>query len=170
MKKHLLKELKQILVEEVRYALYEREFLLDDNGEPAQLPEITKEQAEDMIRNSNGKIFTVTFIKRTDGSLRVMNARLGVKKYLKGGTLPYDAKDYNLIPVFDLQKNEYRIVNLETMQTLKIGGIVYKITEHPNNPVPPKEEEQPEQNNPQKEEPPILQGDINKEDETEQTP
>ena len=46
----------------------------------------------------NGKIFTVTFIKK-DLSTRIMNCRLGVTKHLKGGTLKYDPTEKNLICV-----------------------------------------------------------------------
>jgi hypothetical protein len=87
---------------------------------------LTKQQAEDMIKASKGKIFTVTFIKK-DGSTRVMNARLGVKAYLKGGELPYDPEAKGLIPVFDIPKREYRMVNVNTITKLKIGNNEYEV-------------------------------------------
>jgi hypothetical protein len=37
------------------------------------------------LLNTNGKIVTVTFTKK-DGSIRIMNCRLGVTKHLKGGS------------------------------------------------------------------------------------
>ena len=67
------------------------------------------------------KIFTVEFIKK-DNTLRVMNCRLGVKKHLRGGELPYDAKAKNLLPVFDLQKGEYRIINVDTLKKVTFEG------------------------------------------------
>lgn len=88
--------------------------------------DITKEQAAQLIRDTKGKFFTVTFIKK-DGTPRVMNARLGVKAYLRGGELPYDPKAKGLIPVFDVQAGDYRIVNTKTMTNLKIGNNIYKI-------------------------------------------
>jgi hypothetical protein len=87
---------------------------------------INKEQAEQLIRDTKGKFFTVTFIKK-DGTTRVMNARLGVKAYLKGGELPYDAAAKGLIPVFDIPKRAYRIVNLNTITNLKIGNNEYNV-------------------------------------------
>ena len=45
---------------------------------------ISRDKAIDLIRGSNGKIFNVTFIKRTTGEVRKMNARLGVSKYVTG--------------------------------------------------------------------------------------
>ena len=50
---------------------------------------ISTEEAKQLIKDTKGKFFTVTFTKK-DGTTRVMNARLGVKAYLKGGDLPYD--------------------------------------------------------------------------------
>jgi hypothetical protein len=76
-------------------------------------------------RNSGkGEIFTVTFVKK-DGTTRVMNARLGVKRYLRGGSLPYDPISKGLLPVYDLQKNDYRIINLNTIISAKVGGQDY---------------------------------------------
>ena len=49
-----------------------------------------------------------------------------VKKHLKGGELKYDAKARNLLPVFDMQKKEYRMINISTLTKLKINGQVYK--------------------------------------------
>ena len=51
-----------------------------------------------------------------------MNARLGVKKHLKGGTLAFDPSERNLLPVFDMQKEGYRMINASTILNIKIGG------------------------------------------------
>jgi len=87
---------------------------------------ITKEQAKQLIKDTRGKFFTATFIKK-DGTTRVMNARLGVKAYLKGGELPYDPESKGLIPVFDIPKREYRMINLDTLTNLKIGNNTYQV-------------------------------------------
>ena len=70
---------------------------------------------------ADGKIFTVEFIKK-DGTLRKMNARLGVKKYVKGVGLAFNPTERNLLPVFDMQKEAYRMINASTIQKIKIGG------------------------------------------------
>ena len=87
---------------------------------------ISKEQAKQLIKNTNGKFFTATFIKK-DGTTRVMNARLGVKAYLKGGELPYDPESKGLIPVFDVKTGDYRMININTLTNLKIGSNTYNI-------------------------------------------
>ncbi len=73
-----------------------------------------------MIDQSNGKMVTVSFIKQ-DGSLRVLNGRLGVKKYLKGGKATVDAKEY--ISIYDVQNKGYRSINRNTIVALRMQGI-----------------------------------------------
>jgi hypothetical protein len=78
------------------------------------------------IKNLAGsQIFSVKFVKK-DGSLREMVCRLGVKKHLKGGELAYDAKGMGYLPVFDMQKEDYRMINTNTIVEIKINGQVYK--------------------------------------------
>jgi hypothetical protein len=91
------------------------------------MEEISSKRAEEIIYENEGKIFTITFIKRSNLELRVMTCRLGVTKYLKGGVLPYDPKEKNLLPVFDMAKNEYRMINLDTLIELKINKQIYII-------------------------------------------
>ena len=98
---------------------------------PAETPsepsgEIDKETAKELIFGTKGKFFTVTFIKK-DGSERVMNARLGVKKYLRGGELKYDPAEFNYITVYDMGAKGYRMVNANTIQNLKIGKNEYVV-------------------------------------------
>ena len=104
----------------------------EESNEPALTPstpsgEISTEEAKRLIKNTNGKIFTATFTKK-DGTERVMNARLGVKKYLQGGTLAFDAESKGLIPVFDMQSKGYRMVSVNTISNLKIGKNTYTVT------------------------------------------
>lgn len=70
----------------------------------------------------DGQIFAVEFIKRTDGSLRRMVCRLGVKKHLKGGGVAYDTKAHNLLTVFDMEKGGYRSIPVEAVQRLTVHG------------------------------------------------
>ena len=74
------------------------------------------------IKNSDGKIFSVTFVKRTTGEIRAMTCRLGVTKHLKGGDKAYDPKDYDLVTVFDMQKQGYRSIPIDAILDLKIKG------------------------------------------------
>jgi hypothetical protein len=73
---------------------------------------------KDKILATNGKFFSVSFIKK-DGSERKMTARLGVKKDIKGVGMKYDPLERNLIVVFDIHKKAYRMINLSTILTFK---------------------------------------------------
>ena len=64
------------------------------------------------------KIFTVTFIKK-DNSIRIMNARRGVKKGVKGVGLAYNPTEKDLITVFDMQKEAFRMINAKTILEIK---------------------------------------------------
>lgn len=68
------------------------------------------------LLNTNGKIVTVTFTKK-DGSIRVMNCRLGVTKYLKGGQSTLDPSKF--ITVYDLQAKGYRAIAKEAILAIK---------------------------------------------------
>ena len=88
---------------------------------------IDKETAIKMIKDSKGKIFGVKFIKRSTGSIRTMSARLGVSKGVKGIGLRYDPESRQLIPVYDMNKKEYRMINLETLSTVSFKGQEYNV-------------------------------------------
>lgn len=90
---------------------------------------LNREQLKYMLTNNKGRIVTVVYRKK-DGSTRVINTRLGVKKNIKGVGLPYNPEDYGYIILWDLKKNNYRTVNLNTVDALKGGGKVYKIEEN----------------------------------------
>lgn len=74
-----------------------------------------------VLRATDGKFFTVTFIKK-DGTLRVMNCRLGVTKHLKGGVSTLDAEKY--LTVWDLHAKGYRAINFDTVQSVVVDGHV----------------------------------------------
>ncbi len=112
--------LREFIRDEVRVHLFKRSILNENSIE------INKDQAIQILLDTKGKIFTVIFNKK-DGTERVMNARLGVKKYLKGGALPFDPVEKGLLPVYDLQKNDYRLVNKNTIKTIKIGSNIYNV-------------------------------------------
>ena len=60
-----------------------------------------------------------------------MNCRIGVKKYLKGGKLRFSPSKKGLVVVFDRDKKEYRMININTTQSLKVNGEEYYV--NPNS-------------------------------------
>jgi hypothetical protein len=103
----------------------------DTQEKPGDNPEfpnrtISKQEAAQIIKSTKGKYFTVSFTKK-DGTNRVMNARLGVKVYLKGGTLPYNPDEKGLIPVFDAKIKGYRMININTINKLVVDKVEYDV-------------------------------------------
>ena len=146
-------ELKEIIREEVKRILREQdpeqdpELSIGDRVEPepeaepspepdkpeSEIPadqplqNISKLEAAQKIRDTKGRMFTVTFIKKSNGEKRTMNARLGVQAYLRGGVLPYDPNTKGLIPVYDIQTKDYRMINIQGIVNLKTGGVEYNV-------------------------------------------
>ena len=78
-----------------------------------------------MINNIVGllgnKFFTITFIKK-DLSLRTINGRLKVTKYLKGGNCTLDKEKFLI--VYSLKDKGYRAINKETILNIKMDNMV----------------------------------------------
>jgi len=88
---------------------------------------ITIDKAKELIRETNGRIFSSTFIKK-DNTIRTLTARLGKKyKSKTGRKAPYKAQNYNLLPVYDMSKKAFRMLNFNTLLTLTINKNNYKI-------------------------------------------
>ena len=77
-----------------------------------------------MIKSTKGKWFSCTFIKK-DGSMRVMNGRIGCHKGIKGVGRKF--KKDNLVTVFDARAKEYRMINVDTMLTFNCGNFAWKV-------------------------------------------
>ena len=77
---------------------------------------------DDIIKNSNGKFLSVTFIKK-DGTERTLNGRLGVSKHLRGGVSTLNPETY--ITLYDMAAKGYRAVNRATIQSVIIGGVTH---------------------------------------------
>ena len=77
---------------------------------------------EDVMSQVGSRIFSVTFHKR-DGSLRKMNARLGVHTYLRGGKKT--TNDATHQTVFDNHTMEYRCFPKDRVLSIKLGGKTY---------------------------------------------
>ncbi len=65
------------------------------------------------------QIFSVTFIKRTDGTERKMVCRTGVRKGVTGGGAAYDPESKNLLTVFDMEKRAFRTIPCENVIEVK---------------------------------------------------
>ena len=79
-----------------------------------------QEQIYRDILSTKGKIFTCKFIKK-DGTIRVMNCRLGVRKGVKGVGRKFNPEDYGLIGVYDMHKG-FRMINTKTVLEITFQG------------------------------------------------
>ena len=89
---------------------------------------INRNKAKELIKESKGKIFNASFIKK-DNTVRTLTGRLQVTKHLKENAKeqPYDPNKYNLQPVYDLKAKGYRMLNFNTLITLSINANKYII-------------------------------------------
>jgi hypothetical protein len=79
---------------------------------------INKTQALKLIEETKGRFFGVSFVKK-DGSLRAMNAQYKKQTPKLGYVI---LKDNNVNT-----KTKLRNVNLQTIKSLRIKGVEYKV-------------------------------------------
>ena len=88
---------------------------------------INRTKAKELIKDSKGLIFSTTFIKK-DNTIRTLTSRTGKQyKSKTGNKAPYKPSDYNLIPLYDMKKKAFRMLNLNTLLTLSINKEKYLI-------------------------------------------
>ena len=88
---------------------------------------ISQAEAVNLIRSTMGGFFGVEFVKK-DGSLRKMNARLGVKAYRKHEGRPSTTAHIpRYITVWDRTKKEYRTINVNTIRYLSCNKQKYSV-------------------------------------------
>lgn len=75
---------------------------------------------------NTGRIFFVEFQKK-DGTLRRMTARKGVHKGVTGKGMSYRPLGKGLMTVFDMDKGEYRMVNLNKVVRFSVNGEKYRV-------------------------------------------
>ena len=92
------------------------------------MKKIKRRETLNLLKDNENLIFSVVFLKK-NGELRPMTCRFGVKKHLKGGNLAFNPLERNLLVVFDMQKEGYRMINLETLMLITMKGVQYHVTD-----------------------------------------
>jgi len=100
--------------------------IIDRGGYPYAYNKIHRSSLLKLLKQlietkAGGTIFSVSFIKK-NGEFRNMRCRLGVKKGLTGKGLNWEPIDKGYMTVYDIEKKGYRMVNLDTIQSLQIKG------------------------------------------------
>ena len=100
---------------------------MNPNKNTKKLPiAVHRTKLESLIKDSKGKIFSCIFLKK-DGSIRVMNCRLGVTKGVKGTGKPIHNESNSYLTVYDMIKKNYRVINLDTLAILAMEGRLYHV-------------------------------------------
>ena len=88
---------------------------------------INRTTAKELIKESKGLIFSTSFIKK-DNTIRTLTSRTG-KQYASktGRPAPYKAEEFNMMPLYDMKKKAFRMLNLNTLLTLSINKEKYLI-------------------------------------------
>lgn len=81
------------------------------------LPPLKREAARRMLTARPGSERECQFVKRTDGSLRAMRFRYDPQKAARG-RFGFDPKVKGLLPVWDLDKQAARFINLDGVRTV----------------------------------------------------
>ena len=87
---------------------------------------ISPTEVEATIAKAGSRFFSVTFVKRTDNSIREMNCRRGVKKGVKGGGRK--TRKPGLLSVYDMVEKGFRTINLSGVKRVRIAGVEYRVT------------------------------------------
>lgn len=101
---------------------------------------ITQDQAAERIRQSGGKIFSVTFTKRSTKTPRRLVGRVGCSQQITGEGKPFKASDHNLLTVYEFVGREqdargrhsnagkqWRHVSIEGITSLRMEGKEFQV-------------------------------------------
>ena len=84
---------------------------------------------KDVLNSANGTFIAVTFVKK-DGTVRVLNGRTGVKKYVVGGGKP---SPDNIVKIFDVKAKGYRSFDVSRVTSVKAKKKIYNFGESNDN-------------------------------------
>lgn len=73
------------------------------------------------INEASNKFMTVTFMKK-DKTVRTINGRLNVKKYLRGGRATVDTDKF--LVLYSIADQGYRAVNKDSILSIAVDGVI----------------------------------------------
>lgn len=88
---------------------------------------------KEVIRKSNGKFMSVTFKRLTNsktssaraGDVETRVFRTGVSKGVKGVGLKFSPEEKGLVTLWSVTDGGYRMVNVDSVLSIKCGGILF---------------------------------------------
>ena len=72
----------------------------------------------------SGRIFSITF-EKADGTVKTINAGLGVRKHLNGKGMRYVPENYNLMVLWSMTDKGYRAIKRDKIKSIKSNGVLY---------------------------------------------
>lgn len=70
-----------------------------------------------------GRIFNAVFIKRTDGDVRHMQARLNVIKGTKGVGLSFNPTEKQLIGCYEMPEGRFRLIPMDGLLSVTVDKL-----------------------------------------------
>ncbi len=83
------------------------------------------DQINDLIAQTKGKFFSLTFVKR-DGTKRLVNGKDKYLRLLRGGQSTVDAAGY--VPFVDRNKEDWICAHNDSLITFRCGKLVQDIS------------------------------------------
>ncbi len=87
---------------------------------------IARENIRSVLQAQGNLMFRTTFVK-SNGEIRSMVSRLGVKNHLHGGENTVESISNPYLTVFDMHTEDYRTVNIHTVKELKVCGEIFTV-------------------------------------------
>ena len=87
---------------------------------------INRKRFIELVRGSRGRFMGITFVKK-NGTEREMNCRLHVSKGVKNKGMSWSPSERGYMTVYDTQKRGHRLVNINTVKSLKVNGDTYTV-------------------------------------------
>ncbi len=88
---------------------------------------LRKRNIANWLNATKGRVFAVTFIKRSDNSERTIRARIGVRVNQKGKTPRYNPDSKKLLVVFDMGAKQYKCIPIEGIEAVTCNGKRYRV-------------------------------------------
>ena len=76
---------------------------------------------------TRGRVFAVTFIRRSNGEEKTIRARTGVRANQKGKKLRYNPRGKKLILVFDMTEQKYKCIPIEGIEAVTYRSKHYRV-------------------------------------------
>jgi len=90
---------------------------------------ITKKEAIERLARTNGRVFNAVYTTRKSGAMCQVNARLGVRKGVKGVGRSFDPASKGLLGIYKMGRGGgHRLLNLRALHSVTVDGEKYTIS------------------------------------------